>query len=65
MTDIADVAASRRIEQRVCGRETSDGAGVRLTRVLTRDLQGRLDPFLMMDAFRNEPKSGSYPAPFS
>jgi redox-sensitive bicupin YhaK (pirin superfamily) len=33
---------------------TSDGAGVRLTRVLTQSLQRRLDPFLMLDAFRNE-----------
>jgi redox-sensitive bicupin YhaK (pirin superfamily) len=27
----------------------SDGAGVKLTRVLTHDLQQRLDPFLMLD----------------
>jgi redox-sensitive bicupin YhaK (pirin superfamily) len=33
---------------------TSDGAGVKLTRVLTQNLQRRLDPFLMLDAFRNE-----------
>jgi hypothetical protein len=30
---------------------TGDGAGVRLTRLLTQDLQRRLDPFLMLDAF--------------
>ena len=36
------------------GVQTSDGAGVRLTRVLTQHLQRRLDPFLMLDAFRNE-----------
>ncbi|HEY2927557.1 MAG TPA: pirin family protein [Albitalea sp.] len=30
---------------------TSDGAGVKLTRVLTQPLQRRLDPFLMLDAF--------------
>jgi redox-sensitive bicupin YhaK (pirin superfamily) len=42
---------SRRVERLVVGRETSDGAGVRLTRVLTGDLQQRLDPFLMLDAF--------------
>jgi len=35
----------------VVGRPTSDGAGVKLTRVLTQDLQLRLDPFLMLDAF--------------
>lgn len=44
----------RGVERLVRGRETTDGAGVRLTRVLTHDLQRRLDPFLMLDAFRNE-----------
>lgn len=44
----------RTIERQLRGRETTDGAGVRLTRVLTQDLQRRLDPFLMLDAFRNE-----------
>ena len=48
-TDI--VARSRTIEQLVIGRATSDGAGVKLTRVLTQPLQRRLDPFLMLDAF--------------
>ena len=33
---------------------TSDGAGVKLTRVLTQDLQRRLDPFLMLDAFGSD-----------
>ncbi|ODS98461.1 MAG: hypothetical protein ABS56_04530 [Lautropia sp. SCN 69-89] len=47
-------AASRAVERLVTGMATSDGAGVRLTRVLTHDLQRRLDPFLMLDAFRNE-----------
>ena len=45
---------SRSVERLVLGQATSDGAGVRLTRVLTQDLQRRLDPFLMLDAFRNE-----------
>jgi quercetin 2,3-dioxygenase len=44
----------RTVERLVAGVPTSDGAGVRLTRVLTQDLQRRLDPFLMLDAFRNE-----------
>jgi len=43
--------ASRAVERIVQGRATSDGAGVKLTRVLTQDLQRRLDPFLMLDAF--------------
>ncbi|MCO5108081.1 MAG: pirin family protein [Burkholderiaceae bacterium] len=46
--------ASRAVERLVRGVATSDGAGVRLTRVLTQVLQRRLDPFLMLDAFRNE-----------
>jgi quercetin 2,3-dioxygenase len=33
---------------------TSDGAGVKLTRVLTQPLQRRLDPFLMLDAFGSD-----------
>ena len=45
---------SRRVERIVQGVQTSDGAGVKLTRVLTPDLQKRLDPFLMLDAFRND-----------
>lgn len=45
---------SRTLEQLVQGRATSDGAGVKLTRVLTGNLQRRLDPYLMLDAFANE-----------
>ena len=45
------VAAPRRVERLVAGQATSDGAGVKLTRVLTQTLQRRLDPFLMLDAF--------------
>jgi len=44
----------RSVERLVKGIATSDGAGVKLTRVLTQSLQRRLDPFLMLDAFRNE-----------
>ncbi|MCC7548346.1 MAG: pirin family protein [Burkholderiales bacterium] len=41
----------REVERLVTGHATSDGAGVRLTRILTQSLQRRLDPFLMLDAF--------------
>jgi redox-sensitive bicupin YhaK (pirin superfamily) len=41
----------RRVERLIAGRPTSDGAGVKLVRLLTPDLQRRLDPFLMLDAF--------------
>lgn len=44
----------RQVERLVQGVQTADGAGVKLTRVLTQDLQRRLDPFLMLDAFRND-----------
>jgi redox-sensitive bicupin YhaK (pirin superfamily) len=45
------VTQPRGVERLVTGRATSDGAGVKLTRVLTQPLQRRLDPFLMLDAF--------------
>lgn len=51
------VTQPRRVERTVTGQPTSDGAGVKLTRVLTQDLQQRLDPFLMLDNFAsNDPK---------
>jgi redox-sensitive bicupin YhaK (pirin superfamily) len=48
------VQRSRKVEQVIIGKATSDGAGVKLTRVLTQDLQHRLDPFLMLDAFGSD-----------
>ena len=45
------VIRPRAVEQLVTGLATSDGAGVKLTRVLTQQFQRRLDPFLMLDAF--------------
>lgn len=45
---------SRSVERQVTGIATSDGAGVKLTRVLTGKLQRRLDPFLMLDAFGSD-----------
>lgn len=44
----------RRIEHIVAGTATSDGAGVRLTRVIDQNLHRRLDPFLMLDFFRSD-----------
>jgi quercetin 2,3-dioxygenase len=55
---------SRRVERLVAGQPTRDGAGVRLTRVLTQNLQRRLDPFLMLDAFGSDSASdyiGGFP----
>jgi len=51
--------AGRRVERLIQGRETSDGDGVRLTRLLTSDLQRRLDPFLMLDLFGSD-RPGDY-----
>ncbi len=48
------VQQSRTIERLMAGQATSDGAGVKLTRVLTQNLQHRLDPFLMLDAFGSD-----------
>ncbi len=60
----AAVARSRRVERIVRGQPTSDGDGVKLTRVLTQSLQRRLDPFLMLDAFGSDAASdyiGGFP----
>jgi quercetin 2,3-dioxygenase len=48
------VTQPRKVERLIAGQPTSDGAGVKLTRVLTQDLQRRLDPFLMLDAFGSD-----------
>jgi len=48
------VTRARSVERLVTGQATSDGAGVKLTRVLTQPLQRRLDPFLMLDAFGSD-----------
>jgi len=69
MTDTASAPAllpvtrPRRVERLVAGQPTSDGAGVKLTRVLTQPLQRRLDPFLMLDAFGSD-RPGDYIAGF-
>ena len=57
------VSRSRTVERLVAGKATSDGAGVKLTRVLTQPLQRRLDPFLMLDAFGSD-KADDYIAGF-
>lgn len=60
---LATVLAPRAVERLVQGIPTSDGAGVKLTRVLTNTLQRRLDPFLMLDAFGSD-NPGDYIAGF-
>lgn len=41
----------RKVAETVTGRATVDGAGVHLTRVLSRRTAEKFDPFLMLDAF--------------
>ena len=58
------VNVPRSVERIIVGQPTSDGAGVKLTRVLSQPLQKRLDPFLMLDAFgTDDPKDyiGGFP----
>jgi hypothetical protein len=58
-----DPFPSRSVERLVAGQPASDGAGVKLSRVLTQSLQRRLDPFLMLDAFGSD-IAGDYIAGF-
>lgn len=60
---VSPVVRPREVEHLVGGLETSDGAGVKLTRLLNQPLQRRLDPFLMMDAFGSD-SPGDYIAGF-
>ncbi len=60
---IERVTSARSVERVVTGTPTSDGAGVKLTRVLSQPLQRRLDPFLMLDAFGSD-DPGDYIAGF-
>ncbi len=62
-TRLDSVTLSRTMERIVSGVATSDGAGVKLTRVLTQNLQQRLDPFLMLDNFHSD-DPGDYIAGF-
>jgi redox-sensitive bicupin YhaK (pirin superfamily) len=45
---------ARTIERTVRGMKTSDGAGVKLTRVIGTPVLRRVDPFLMLDEFRSD-----------
>ncbi|WP_051378789.1 pirin family protein [Derxia gummosa] len=51
---VTAVANPRRVERIVIGHPTSDGAGVKLTRVIDHRLQRRLDPLLMLDNFSSD-----------
>ncbi len=44
----------RAVERLVAGQPVMEGAGVKISRVLTQTWQRRLDPFLMLDIFHSE-----------
>jgi redox-sensitive bicupin YhaK (pirin superfamily) len=51
------LAHPRTVERVIQGQAVMDGAGVKINRVLTQQLQRRLDPFLMLDNFGSEEAS--------
>jgi redox-sensitive bicupin YhaK (pirin superfamily) len=53
----------RQVERLVSGMPTSDGAGVRLTRIIGQPSLPELDPFLLLDEFRSD-VAGDYIAGF-
>jgi hypothetical protein len=59
----ATIRQSRRVERLITGKAVMDGAGVRINRVVTQNLQRRLDPFLMLDQFGSD-QAGDYIAGF-
>ena len=54
---LPDQARMRSVTRIVRGRPTSDGAGVKLTRVIGQPDLDMLDPFLMLDEFRSDQAS--------
>ena len=48
---------SRRIARKLRGQRTSDGAGVRMTRVIGTPQLDHFDPFLLLDEFRSDDPS--------
>ena len=59
----ASTANTRRIARVVRGQPASDGAGVKLTRVIGQPDLDMLDPFLLLDEFRSD-EAGDYLAGF-
>ncbi len=48
------MAKAREVARRVVGQATSDGAGVRMTRVMGTPRLDHFDPFLLLDEFRSD-----------
>lgn len=57
------IANTRRVARVVRGQPASDGAGVKLTRVIGQPALDMLDPFLLLDEFRSD-EAGDYLAGF-
>ena len=55
--------SDRHISRRVRGSDTSDGAGVKLKRIIGQPALDMLDPFLLLDEFRSD-QAGDYIAGF-
>jgi redox-sensitive bicupin YhaK (pirin superfamily) len=53
MSDI-NAATSRRLRNLITGMPATDGAGVKLVRVIGQPALQELDPFLLLDAFRSD-----------
>src|SRR3954471_19165942 len=51
---VMGMTTSRTIERSVRGMKTSDGAGVKLTRLIGTPVLRRVDPFLMLDEFGSD-----------
>jgi redox-sensitive bicupin YhaK (pirin superfamily) len=47
-------ASGRRVENVFAGQPATDGAGVRMTRVIATDQLDQFDPFLLLDEFRSD-----------
>lgn len=54
MATTAATRSSRRIVRKLRGQPTSDGAGVRMTRVIGTPALDHFDPFLLLDEFRSD-----------
>jgi redox-sensitive bicupin YhaK (pirin superfamily) len=61
--DATPLQSFRQVQRIVRGRPTSDGAGVKLTRVIGQPNLEMVDPFLMLDEFRSD-SAGDYIAGF-
>lgn len=55
--------SDRHITRRIRGTDTSDGAGVKLKRIIGQPALDMLDPFLLLDEFRSD-QAGDYIAGF-